>query len=253
MHWREQSSSSNVAQIKMVWVYCCFLPVLRETRNSGFPPGWGVTPFFGLNGYVPPNRLRFSGSWILIRVDNAKCTYPQAAAISPTTPVPAPSSITRLFTSPFVEQKWSVCIYLARTNAASHTTQLSSPTSACWILSVPFLHSISLSNMRLQISPASSAILNFMRYPLTLPPFQCRGILLPRLLPSQVITANSPEGIVPSRRLKIMSFYPQLFLKTSRDVSDQYPTNWENQVLPINTQYTVHAKGLGRVDVVDGT
>ena len=91
MHWREQSSSSNVAQIKMVWVYCCFLPVLRETRNSGFPPGWGGTPFFGLNGYVPPNRLRFSGSWILIRVDNAKCTYPQAAAISPTTPTQHPT------------------------------------------------------------------------------------------------------------------------------------------------------------------
>jgi hypothetical protein len=64
--------------------------------------------------------------------------YPKVAAIIPTTPVPAPSSITFFPSKSFPWLKSAVSKYFDKTNAASHTTELGAGTGVVGIMAATF-------------------------------------------------------------------------------------------------------------------
>ena len=148
----------------------------------------------------------------------SQLTHPQAAAISPTTPVPAPNSMIRLFSSPSLVPlllRCSFCKYFPNTSAASQTTQLSSPTSACLIFNVPCPHSISLSNVSSANKLSSlTAILMFWEQPLTKTPTQSP-------LPLPFVPNTNTHCVIPNN----VSYYPtslrrvQITPKTSTNIT----------------------------------
>ena len=134
-------------------------------------------------------------------ISHLTCTHPSTPAASPTTPVPEPMSITRF---PFQKSrsKWTpFSRNLARTRAASHTTQPTSPMYNCLISStVPPEQVISLIN---ELEVAISALLttaNHSVHPVRTPSGTKQGKKIPN--PGTYTSKPRCPGVSPLRHWK---------------------------------------------------